>query len=75
MSNWDLKKDDELDLDEVIRTIKYVLVKLTAKDFVIILLMLMMFLLYVVNNNDIAACNAYYQNILRNTTRLTTSLW
>ncbi len=77
MSNWDLKKQDEeqLDIDEAIKTFIFILKKLTVKDFIIILLILMMFLIYVVYINDIDACNIHYRNIMENMTRLTTSLW
>lgn len=76
MSNWDLKKDEEeFDINEVIQKTRYILKKLTAKDFVIILLILMMFLIYVVHTRDIEACNFYCQELLKNSTRLTTPIW
>ena len=77
MSNWNLKKDEEeeINISEIINTVKYILIKLTVKDFVIILLILMMFLIYIMSQADISQCNIYYQNLLKNITRLTTSLW
>lgn len=75
MSNWDLKTDEEIDFDDVVNIFKNILVKLSVKDFVIILLIFMMFLIYVIHTRDIESCNIYYQNLLKNTTRLTTSLW
>lgn len=76
MSNWDLKQDDEsIDLNEIIKISKDILKKLTLKDFIIILLILMMFLIYIISQKDIEACNFYYQELLKNTTQLATSLW
>lgn len=75
ISNWDLKQDDEVDFKEIAAKIKYIIIKLTVKDFVIIMLILMMFIIYIIHNREIEACNIFFNDILKNTTKLTTSLW
>ncbi len=69
------KESEDISIDEVIEKIKFVLKKLSTKDFIIVLLVLMMFLMYVVYQKDMMSCNSYYQNLMKNMTQLTTSLW
>lgn len=44
--------------------------KLTLEHLIIILLLMLMLLMYVIQTKEIDNCIAFYQNLLKNTTRL-----
>ena len=65
------EKDLELDTELLKRTLK----KITIEHLIMVWLVMLLLLMYIIHTNDIAACNAYWQNLTSTLKSNFTMLW